>query len=294
MNSDKPPTLKGPTPMRERQPASPMAGALAALVRALADALHPRMIWWSLKPLLWALLGLGGAAWWGWAPAVEILAGALLRWSWSLWLIELLRGWGWASAADGLASALVLAICVPLVVVLCLMIVALTLAPATVRWVGRRRFPGLPALADVPVWPSLNWSLQSTVVALGGLLLSLPLWFVPPLGLVLPPLIWGWLTYRVMAFDTLAEHATAAERDTLLRTHRMPLLLMGIVTGYLGAAPAALWAIGVLAVVLAPVMIVASLWLYTFVFVLSCLWFSHYLLAALADLRARAAPGTFT
>ena len=70
-------------------------------------------------------------------------------------------------------------------------------------------------------------------------MLSVPLWLVPPLVLVLPPLIWGWLTCRVMAFDVLAEHASADERRTILRGQRWPLLAMGVVCGYLGAAPIA-------------------------------------------------------
>ena len=106
----------------------------------------------------------------------------------------------------------------------------------------------------------------------------------------LGPLIWGWLTYRVMAFDTLADLATPEERQTLLRQHRMPLLLMGVVCGYLGAAPAALWALSALTLVLAPLVLVASVWLYTLVFVFSSLWFAHYLLAALAALRAKPLP----
>ncbi len=31
---------------------------------------------------------------------------------------------------------------------------------------------------------------------------------------------WGWLTYRVMTYDALAEHATAEERKTLMKRHR--------------------------------------------------------------------------
>jgi hypothetical protein len=38
------------------------------------------------------------------------------------------------------------------------------------------------------------------------------LWLVPPLVLILPPLIWGWLTYRVMAYRRAGpEHASAPE-----------------------------------------------------------------------------------
>ena len=75
------------------------------------------------------------------------------------------------------------------------------------------------------------------MLALVALVLPMPLWLIPPLVLVLPPLIWGWLTARVMAFDALADHGSAEERNALLRQHRWPLLGIGVLCGYLGAAP---------------------------------------------------------
>ena len=62
---------------------------------------------------------------------------------------------------------------------------------------------------------------------------------------------------------------------------------MGIVSGSLGAAPSLLWAVSALTLVLAPFLILVSIWLYTLVFAFSSLWFAHYLLAALQRLRAR-------
>ena len=138
------------------------------------------------------------------------------------------------------------------------------------------------------MWLSLWWSLRATVLAMLALVLSLPLWLVPPLAVVLPPLIWGWLTYRVLVFDTLADWATPQEREQLLRTHRPTLLTMGVIAGYLGAAPAALWALGVLALALAPFILLLSVWIYTLVFAFAALWFAHFLLPALSALRAEA------
>ena len=89
-----------------------------------------------------------------------------------------------------------------------------------------------------------------------------------------------------MSFDALAEHASRQERLALMRGHRLPLLGIGIVTGYLGAAPALVWAVSVVSLVFAPLLIVVSVWLYTLVFAFSALWFIHYALAALEALRA--------
>jgi len=130
------------------------------------------------------------------------------------------------------------------------------------------------------------WSLACTFAALAALVLSIPLWFVPPLVLVLPPLIWGWLTCRVFAFDVLAQHASAGERRYLLRRHRWPLLLMGVVSGYLGAVPSLLWAASAATLIFAPLLVVLSVWLYTLVFAFAACWFAHYLLAELQRLRS--------
>ena len=63
---------------------------------------------------------------------------------------------------------------------------------------------------------------------------------------------------------------------------------MGVLAGYLGAAPSLLWAVSALTLVFAPFLILVSIWLYTLVFAFSALWFAHYVLAALHELRARA------
>ena len=86
-----------------------------------------------------------------------------------------------------------------------------------------------------------------------------------PLVLVLPPLIWGWLTYRVMAFDALAEHASKDERREVLRRHRVTLLGMGVLTGYLGAAPSIVWASGVVFAAAFVVLLPLAIWIYTLV-----------------------------
>ena len=127
------------------------------------------------------------------------------------------------------------------------------------------------------------------MLALLALVISVPLWFIPPLVLVVPPMIWGWLNYRVMSFDVLADHASADERRQIMQRQRLPLLGIGVVSGFLGAAPSLLWAASALTLVFAPLLIVVSVWLYTLVFGFSALWFTHFALRALAELRGQSA-----
>jgi len=189
-----------------------------------------------------------------------------------------------------MAPLIVVALSVPVIVVASLLLVAVFMTPTLVNLVAKRRFATLDRKHGASIALSMLWSLGCTLAALLALAISMPLWLIPPLILLLPPLIWGWLTYRVMAFDALADHASSDERRTILREHRLPLLSIGIITGYLGAAPSLLWAFGAITLVLAPFLAVASIWIYTLVFAFSALWFTHYALAALQSLRDSQAP----
>ena len=88
-----------------------------------------------------------------------------------------------------------------------------------------------------------------------------------------------------MGFDALAEHASRAERDAILRAHRFPLLLMGIVCGFLCGVPSMIWTLGMVVIIAAPFVMVGVIWLYTLIFTFSALWFTHYCLSVLAELR---------
>ncbi len=258
-----------------------------AFWRAGAYCLHPRVIALSLLPLLIAAGTTVGLAYFFWEAAVAGVRGTLESWL----LIESLLRWldsmGGAGFRSVVAPLLVIVMAVPVVLIFSLLLVALLMTPSIVTLVAERRFPTLERKRGSAWWQGLLWSLLCSAAALLLLFLSMPFWLIPPLVLVLPPLIWGWLTYRVFAFDVLAEHASAEERKQLMREHRLPLLSMGVISGYLGAAPSLIWAVSMMAVVLAPFLVLLTVWLYTLIFAFSTLWFAHYSLNALAELRAR-------
>ncbi len=256
-----------------------------ALWRATAYCLRPLVIGLSLLPLAIVGAAAGLLGWFWWDRSVHAVAAVLDGWS----VVEAMSGWlrpfGIGNPTTLLAPLVVVFAAIALFVVATLVLVSLLMTPAIVRLVASRRFPTLERRRGSGFWSGVGWSVGCSVIALVALVASIPLWFVPPLVLVVPPLIWGWLTYRVFAFDVLAEHATREERLALVAGRRWPLLGIGVVTGFLGAAPALLWAMGMLTVVFAPLLVFVSIWLYTLVFAFSALWFAHYLLAALRDLR---------
>ena len=256
--------------------------------RAAVYCLRPGVIVLSFLPLL--LIG------------VSALTFGYLFWDNALDQVRLVlessdfinHGWAWLDSVGlgrlktVLAPLVVIFMVTPLIVIACLLVVALLMTPWLVRLVARRRFPDLAQRGEASLVSSAVWSLGSAALALIALVVSIPLWFVPPLVLVIPPFIWGWLTYRVMAFDALAEHATAEERHKLLRRHRPVLIGMGVLVGFLGAAPSLLWASVALFAAMFVILLPIAVWIYTLVFAFSSLWFAHYCLASLSALRAEA------
>lgn len=255
--------------------------------RAVAYCVHPRVIALSFLPLILMVLLSFGLGYFFWDGAVSAVA----TWLDAFDLLQAFLGWlerlGLGSLRTVFAPLLVLVMATPVIVLLCLLLVAMFMTPFMVDLVGQRRFPSLERKKGGTLIASVLWSLGSTLLAVLALFVSMPLWLVPPLVLILPPLIWGWLTYRVFAFDALAAHASSDERKTLVRQHRGSLLLMGVLCGYLGAAPSLLWASGAMFIALAPLLIPVAIWIYTLVFAFASLWFAHFTLAALQRMRAQ-------
>lgn len=266
-----------------------MSLLLDSFWRAAAYCIHPRVIALSFLPLVVMVALALGLGYLYWQPAIDgvraMLESSDLFSSFAAWL----QGMGLGNLTSVAAPLIVVFTVTPVIVLLSLIVVAVAMTPSLVAMVAERRFPALERKKGGSLLMSVAWSLGSTLLAVVALVVSVPLWLVPPLILVLPPLIWGWLTYRVMTFDALADHASAVERREIFRRHKASLLGIGILTGYLGAAPSLVWASGALFAAAFVILVPVAIWIYTLVFAFSSLWFSHYCLAALERLRAQEA-----
>jgi hypothetical protein len=273
-------------------PSTPLDAAVNQLIasfwRALVYCFHPRVVVLSLLPVVFLMASTAALAALFWQDAVTALGGLLepsviLKTVWA-WLDAV----GLASVKTMLTPLLLIVVLTPLMVVVTLLGVSQLMTPALVKLVALQRFPQLERRHGASFGASLVWALACSLMALAAMVVSVPMWIVPPLVLVLPPLIWGWLTARIMAFDALADHASAQERRSLLHEYRNVLLLMGFLVGLLGAAPSLLWSVGLMAIAMAPLLVPLSIWIYSLIFVFSSLWFIHFCLAALQDLRLQA------
>lgn len=254
---------------------------------ALVGAMHPKMLWLSLRPFMIVSVLWGVLIWLTWTPALEMLSTFLTASIFTSWIADGLIWAGFEGARAWIAPLFFVMLMIPLIAISLLVFIALTTVPTIVKVVARQyAYKDITRKMGGGLLGSFAYTLWSALICLGLVMLTLPVWWIPPLVAVLPPLLWGWLTMRLMSYDVLALHATAEERDILLHQHRWPLLAMGIISGMLGAVPTFFWATSVLALVLFPIVSFVALWVYSLIFVFAALWFTHYLLEALKELRS--------
>jgi hypothetical protein len=253
---------------------------------ALVGTMHPRMLWLSLRPFLIVSVLWGCLIWLTWTPALEILSIFLTTSIFTSWIQDGLIWAGFENARAWIAPLFFVMLIIPLITISLLVFIAFSTVPAIVNIVAKQAaYQDLDYKRGGGFFGSLVYTLWSALICLALVLLTLPVWWVPPLVAVLPPLLWGWLTMRLMSYDVLANHASSEERDVLLEKYRWPLLTMGIVSGMLGAVPTFFWATSALALILFPIVSFIALWIYSLIFVFAALWFSHFLLDALKELR---------
>ena len=267
-----------------------MTALVDAFWRAATYCLLPRVIALTLLPLVLAGGLAVGLGWLYWEPALDAVRRMLEQWA----LVEALLRWVESVLGAGVRGVIgplvVVALALPVLAVVCLLLVSLLMTPLLTRWVLQRRFPLLQARGALSAWSAAWQALVWTLATLVALAVTLPLWLIPPLALVLPPLLWGALTACLFTRDVLGTHASDAERHALWRSHRWPLLAMGVLAGVLAGLPGLVWTVFLpLALPLAPLLVPLAVWVYLSVFSFTALWFAHYLLAALQ--RQRAAGG---
>jgi hypothetical protein len=218
------------------------------------------MLLLMLWPVAVALVFWLGLAYVFWSQAaawlqLQFQQSEMITWAINVWPLTLI--------ATHLAWILLVLLFLPLVLITAVLIIGIFAMPAMVKHVAERNYPQL----DRRQGGGFAGSLWNSVAALAwfGLLLvlSLPLWLIPPLWPLLSIALFGYLNQRVFRYDALAEHASGWEIETLIRRHRGELFLLGIAIALFGMIPI----------------------LGFFAAVYGGLAFIHYCLARLAQLR---------
>ncbi|PLZ02795.1 hypothetical protein CY652_09730 [Burkholderia sp. WAC0059] len=268
-----------------------MNDLLRSFGRALSGVFHPVMLLLTFVPFFAATLIWGGLLYVFWQPLVNVTRVWLEHWSWTVMLYRLFDWLGFGSLRAVVAPFVVIALAIPLIVMTVLLFIVMLSMPRVIRHLSTKQFAALEKRRGGSWYGSLAYALWTALVCLALLTLTLPLWLVPPFFALIPPLLWGWLTYRVMTYDALALHASADERRALVRGHRLPLLAIGIASGLLGSLPTAIWVSSAWLVLFFPVVTALTIWIYAFILVFTALWFGHYCLRALQRMRAQEPGG---
>ncbi|MTV40587.1 EI24 domain-containing protein [Duganella radicis] len=264
-----------------------MVGVLRAWSRAFLSQWHGKMLLMSIAPFLLALGVWAALLYFYLQPLVDQLHALFTEYNLFPTSTSWLRSVGLGTLTAVVAPLIAMLGLLPLMILTALIFIGVVAMPVIGRHVGLRHYPQLEQRKGGSILGSVGVALGGMAVFMGLWILTLPLYLFPPLAVAVQALLWGWLTTRVMVYDTLADYASAEERRQILRQHRWPLLIIGVISGAAGALPGAIWLGGVMAVVLFPLLAAASIWLYVLVFIFTGLWFAYYCMDALAQLRAQ-------
>lgn len=255
-----------------------------AWARALAAQFRFKIILLSLIPLLISLFLWGGLLAWRLQAVFDFIQSYFSEHNNFGDARDVLASLGLLTFKAVIVPLLSMWLLLPIMIMSSLLFVGVLAMPVIAKHVGGRDFPALEQRHGASILGSFAYSLASFFLFSFFWVVTLPLIFIPPIYVVVHPLLWGWLTYRVMSFDALANFADREERRELVTRHRSSLLLIGIIAGMLGALPSGLWMSGAMITFL-PFFAGLAIWIYLLVFVFTGMWFQYYCLAALQTLR---------
>ncbi|NMG76337.1 EI24 domain-containing protein [Aromatoleum diolicum] len=187
-------------------------GRKGVLIHLLWPSFAALFLWMTLAIIFWTTLVEGIAAWIeGWAFVGEWLSASEIGAATVLILIKI---------------ALALAF-LPLIYVTAALLVAVFALPMMLDRVAVRDYADLERRKGGSNLGSAWNAVVAGVLFLVGMVVSLPFWLIPGVGLLAAVVLTGWLNQRAFGYDALMLHADREELERLPRTLRAPMLLLG-------------------------------------------------------------------
>ncbi len=212
-----------------------MSPVFQALGRALRSLTRTDVIWHLIWPglaslAIWAILA---AIFWG--SLVGGVMGWLDDWQWlSDWMSGSDLGAGFVMVLVHIVIGLLI---LPLIYVTAALIVAAISLPMMLEKVAATDYAMLERRTGGSQAGSVLNALSAGGVFVVGMLLSLPLWLVPGLGIVIPLLLTAWLNRKAFRYDALMMHADRDEMKQIPDQHASGLLMLGVGCAALGYIP---------------------------------------------------------
>jgi len=212
-----------------------MSPVFQALGRALRSLARPDVIWHLIWPglaslAIWAVLA---AIFWG--SLVGGVMGWIGDWQWlSGWMGDSELGAGFVMVVVHIIIGLLI---LPLVYVTAALIVAAISLPIMLEKVAASDYAMLERRAGGSQVGSVTNALAAGGIFVLAMLVSLPLWLVPGLGIVIPLLLTAWLNRKAFRYDALMMHADRDEMKAIPEQHASGLLMLGVGCAALGYVP---------------------------------------------------------
>jgi CysZ protein len=211
-----------------------MSDIVAALGRALAALVHPKMFFLMIWPIavaivIWSVIAVIFGA--------QALSGVQSALSGYAIFQQFSSTPPWATITTVLLWILGFLLFIPLVLVTAILIIGVFSMPMMVRHVAARDYPGL----EMKHGGSVGGSVANALGALARLVLlvvvSLPLWLIPFLWPIIPVVLFGYFNQRLFRYDALAEHASTEEIRKLVSRYKPQLWGLGMILGVIGHVP---------------------------------------------------------
>lgn len=179
------------------------------------------LLWPSLASLvIWVTLAI-----FFWNPIVMAVIGWIEGWSFA-------HDWLTASEAGAATTAFVVNLSMvlallPLIYVTAVVLLAVFALPMLLERVATRDYADLERRRGGSNLGSAWNAVVAGLLFFVALILSLPFWLIPGVGLVASVALTGWLNQRAFGYDALMLHADREELRRLPRQLRQSMLLLG-------------------------------------------------------------------
>lgn len=241
------------------------ASVARSLAKATASQFHPKMLALLIGPFLLSIIVWAVLAWLIWSPLNHWLGDMLFSSGFLKTLDQWLISAGFSAPKSWLPPLLTFMLLVPIMFATAVTAIAVFAMPIVIRHLASNDYADIERRGTLSIAGSLWNSLSSLAVFVVGYVVTMPLWLIPPLFIVVPWLWWGWFNSRVLRFDSLQEHATSGEMDSLIAKQKGQYRLLGLAVAALNYIP--------------PLFIVAP--------VFGALAFAHFSFQAIRDQRTK-------
>ena len=212
-----------------------MKDIFRAYARSITSLTERGVLWHLVWPsvvaiVLWLVLAVIF-----WTPAVDMVMGWVEAWPWAA---ERLGSSELGAAAMLVAIKIMLGVLLlPVVYVTAAVLVAVVALPLMLEKVAKVRYSEVEMRHGGSNIGSVLNAIAAVAVFGAGILLSLPFWLIPGVGLLASILLTAWLNTKAFGYDALMLHGDAEEMRRLTQEHRTKLLGLGVGCALLAYIP---------------------------------------------------------